>query len=650
MGGIVSKFATLFLLAGALSAAAGPLTVNVDCGPAAGPVSPRLYGLMTEEINHSYDGGLYAELVRNRAFLDDAERPLHWSAVAATPAAVALSLDRDQPPSAAIPVSLKLSVSGLPPGAWAGVANEGYWGIPIRPRTRYRASFYGRTSAGSPVNVRLALEDSGGTVQWATAQTALTAEWKKYEFELTTGDVSETAQARLTLELDRSGAAWFSLVSLFPPTWNDRPNGLRIDLMQKLVDLHPKFLRFPGGNYVEGNTIAERFDWKKTVGPLIDRPGHPSPWGYRSTDGLGLLEFLEWCEDMKAEPVLAVFAGYALDGEVVPAGPGLDRFVRDALDEIEYVTGGPDTVWGSQRVRDGHPEPFPLHFVEIGNEDFFDKSNSYNGRFTQFYDAIKRRHPELQCISTVPHTEPAAKRVLDRTPDLLDEHYYASHDSFLKMAAGLYDDYDRHAPKVFVGEWASYETAFPPWDHRSDREPPTPSFWSALSDAAFMSELERNSDVVVMHCYAPLFVNVNPGARQWRPDLIGYDALRSYGSPSYYAIQLYSRHVGDERLRLGGDALQLYASATREAASGRVFLKLVNSDAEAKPVRLNFSGANFASAAVLTLAGAPSDTNSMADPEQVIPRAGSLNFTAGAADYVLPPCTIAVVTLTPASR
>lgn len=646
----MSKIVAALLFSIALPATAAPLVVTVDCGPAAGLVSPRLYGLMTEEINYSYDGGLYAELVRNRAFLDDAERPLHWSAVAAAPAAVALSLDRAGPPSAAIPVSLKVSVSGLAPGSWAGVANEGYWGIPVRPRTRYRASFYGRTSADSPVNVRLALEDSGGTVQWATAQTALTADWKKYDFELTTGDVSETSQARLSLELDRSGAAWFSLVSLFPPTWNDRPNGLRVDIMQKLVDLHPKFLRFPGGNYVEGNTIAEHFDWKKTVGPLIDRPGHPSPWGYRSTDGMGLLEFLEWCEDMKAEPVLAVFAGYALDGEVVPAGPGLDRFVQDAVDEIEYVTGGPDTVWGAQRARDGHPQPFPLHFVEIGNEDLFDKSNSYNGRFTQFYDAIKRRYPGLQCISTVPHTEPAAKRVLDRTPDLLDEHYYASHESFLQMAGGLYEDYDRRAPKVFVGEWASYETTFPPWDHRSDREPPTPSFWSALSDAAFMSELERNSDVIVMHCYAPLFVNVNPGARQWRPDLIGYDALRSYGSPSYYAIRMYSRHIGDERLRLGGDALRVYASATREAASGRVYLKLVNSDAEAKPVRLNFPGGNFDSAAVLTLSGNPSDTNSIEDPERVVPRAGSLDFTGAAADYVLPPRTVAVVTLTPTPR
>ena len=216
--------------------------------------------------------------------------------------------------------------------------------------------------------------------------------------------------------MGHSGTLWLQLVSVFPPTYKNTANGNRIDLMEKLAAMHPQFLRFPGGNYLEGNTIAQRFDWKKTIGPLVDRPGHESPWGYWSTDGFGLLEFLEWCEDLKMRPVLAVYAGYSLHGEHVNPGDGLDPYVQDALDEIEYVTGGADTKWGAERIKDGHAKPFALHYVEIGNEDWFDRSGSYDGRFTQFFRAIKQKYPELELIATAP--------VKTVTPDVLDEHFY----------------------------------------------------------------------------------------------------------------------------------------------------------------------------------------------------------------------------------
>jgi alpha-L-arabinofuranosidase len=242
---------------------------------------------------------------------------------------------------------------------------------------------------------------------------------------------------------------------------------------------------------------------------------------------MGLLEMLEWCEDLHMQPVLAVFAGYALGGEHVPAGPALAPFVQDALDEVEYVAGGPDTPWGARRAADGHPAPFPLTYVEIGNEDTFDKSGSYDGRYAQFYDALKAKHPRLQIIATTP--------VKGHRMDVLDDHYYRS-AAEMARDSGHYDGYDRRGPKIFVGEWASTEGS------------PTPTMQAALGDAAWLTGLERNADLVVMEAYAPLLVNVNPGARQWGTNLIGYDALGSFGSPSYHVQAMFAASTGDVSL------------------------------------------------------------------------------------------------------
>ena len=250
---------------------------------------------------------------------------------------------------------------------------------------------------------------------------AIDNRWKKFNATLKTSNVPTTTDGRFAISApgDKSGSLWLSLVSLFPPTYNDRPNGLRPDLMELLGGLKPAFLRFPGGNYLEGNKIDERFDWKKTIGAIEERPGHTCPWNYSSTDGMGLLEFLEWCEDLKMEPVLAVYAGYSLQQDRVEAGKGLEPFVQDALDEIEYVTGGPETTWGARRIKDGHPEPFKLTYVEVGNEDNFDAvPDSYDHRFAQFFDAIRAKYPQLQIIATA--------RVKSRVPDVMDDHYYRS--------------------------------------------------------------------------------------------------------------------------------------------------------------------------------------------------------------------------------
>jgi alpha-L-arabinofuranosidase len=644
----MKKFFTVLLWAVASSCLAADPTFTVDAGHSAGKVSPKLYGLMTEEINHSYDGGLYAELIRNRAFLDNANTPVNWSVVQENGTAAVIALDPAHPFNDKLKTSLRLTVAQAGKDRTAGVANSGYWGIPVQSKTRYRASIFARAEANfsGPVTVAI-VSDDGKTVYASKKFSGLTANWKKFEVTLATGKVEPTTKARFVITLDRPGTIWLGLVSLFPPTWNDRPNGLRKDLMQMLVNMNPKFLRFPGGNYVEGDTIETRFEWKKTIGPIEERPGHQCPWGYRSTDGLGLLEFLEWCEDMKAEPVLAVYAGYSLKGMHVNPGADLEPFVQEALEEIEYVTGDTKTRWGAQRAKDGHAAPFKLHYVEIGNEDWFDKSKSYDGRFAQFSDAIKARYPQLKTISTIGNDQPQTSHVQSRKPDMTDEHYYRSADEFLRMSPNFARPYDRSGSEIFVGEWAAYETAFVPWDERSKNEPPTPNLKAAIGDAAFMAAMERNSDLILMQCYAPLLVNVSPGARQWRPDLIGYNAISSYGSPSYYAIQAFSRNLGDEILSTTSIETAVQGCATRAERSGEIFLKLVNPSATAESLKIEIKGVSrvASKADIITLAGNPEDSNSITDSTKVFPMKSTVNGLKPDFNYSMPPHSIVVIDL-----
>jgi alpha-L-arabinofuranosidase len=643
-----TRWVPLVLLLGMTSSRAAGPTITIDTTTPAGKVSPLFYGLMTEEINHAYDGGLYAELIQNRAFLDDAQSPSHWSVIDGTGAAATIALDPGQPLNAVIGASLRLEVTQASDGHAAGVANEGFWGIPVHPRSRYRASLYAKAAPGVTGPIALAIQSDDGVTTYASGTISnLTREWKQYEVTLETRDVPTTAKARYLVSMNRPGTIWLSLVSLFPPTFKDQPNGFRKDLLQMLVDMKPKFLRFPGGNYLEGDEIVDRFEWKKTLGPLAERPGHKAPWGYRSSDGLGLHEFLLWCENMSAEPVLAVYAGYSLKGAHVNPGPDLEPYIQDALEEIEYVIGPTSSKWGAQRAKAGHPAPFPLTYVEVGNEDFFDRSGSYDQRFAQFNAAIKARYPRLKVISSVGFEQPEARRVRSVTPAVVDEHYYRPVDTFLKMARRQYEPYDRKGPEIFVGEWGAYETPFEPWNPRSRGEAPTPNMRAALGDAAFMTQMEKNSDIVVMNCYAPLLVNVSPGARQWRPNLIGYDALRVYGSPSYYAIKMFSTNVGDQILKATTTDTEILVAVTRDSRSGRIYVKLVNpTDADA-PAQIDLENTTglLPTATALTLAADSQATNSIDSPRTVIPVESTVSGVKSGFVYTVPARGIVVLTL-----
>jgi alpha-N-arabinofuranosidase len=592
-------------------------------------VSPLLYGLMTEEINFSYDGGLYGELVSNRAFKEGHWMGApHWFVVQDGDASASMQVDKATGPSTALNVSLKLSVTKADAKSRAGVENDGFWGYPVRANTTYQGSFYAKAddAAIGPVMVSIVNNDTGNVAATATVQ-ALTSNWKKYDFVLKTGAVATSSTNHLLLSVEHPGNAWFSLVSVFPPTYHNRQNGNRIDLMEKLADMKPTFLRLPGGNYLEGDHIPERFQWKQTIGPMVDRPTHPSPWRYHSSDGMGLLEFLNWCEDLHIQPVLAVYAGYSLMGDHVKPGADLEPYVQDALDELEYVTGSANTKWGAVRVQNGHPEPFPLTYVEIGNEDWFDKSGSYDDRYAQFYDAIKKTYPQLQLIATTP--------VKGRTPDVIDDHFYRRATEFYDDTHH-YDKTDRNGPKIFVGEWATREGS------------PTPNFGSALGDAAWMTGMERNSDIVIMASYAPLLVNVNPGGMQWESDLIGYDALTSYGSPSYYAQVMFDSHVGTEVVdsKLDGAGPRFFYSVTRDAAKGMLYLKIVNASSLERPLEIKLTGATEVkkTATLISMsAHTTQETNSITEPTKIVPIKSSIGNAGEDFHHVVPPYSIQVL-------
>ncbi len=632
------------------------LTLQLDKQGAA--VSPKLYGLMTEEINFSYDGGLYGELIRNRIFKDNLRKPEYWSVVKDEGSTDSLKLDTKQPINEALTTCLLLDVQH--PGKRTGIANAGFWGIPVKPATTYHGSFYAKSDRIDKT-LTVTIESNDGKIVYATAKiNRIGSEWQRYAFTLTTeSNIQPTADTRFVIAATDEGQYWFNLVSLFPPTYNDRANGNRPDIMQLLADMKPSFLRLPGGNYLEGQMFSTRFDWKKTLGGLEKRPGHMGTWSYRSSDGMGLLEFLEWCEDLKMEPLLAVFAGYTLNRDYLDSGALLKPFVDEALEEIEYVIGDVNTKWGARRAADGHPKPFSLSYVEIGNEDGFDMSGSYERRYIQFYDAIKAKYPQLKIISTVGGKDPLGQRVKApiRSLEVLDEHYYRNAWEMQEDAAH-YDNYDRNGPKIFVGEWATREGE------------PTPNFNSALGDAAWMTGMERNSDIVVMHCYAPLFVNVNPGGMQWKSDLIGYNTLTAYGSPPYYAQKMFSNYLGNEvvpiaatniatRLRgltkkdsaAGMEAKQipiLFYVATRNKQTGTVYLKLVNAGGDKQPVNINLAGVVKVSPVATMVqmkADKPEDTNTITEPQKITPVTSKLKGLGKNFTRTLPPYSITILQL-----
>ena len=582
-------------LAFPLGAAAQTLDVNL--GKPGAPIQPTMYGIFFEDINYAADGGLYAELVKNRSFEFPQDALQGWKAFGRVEV-------RDDGPFHRNPHYVRLQDPGHP-HKWTGLDNEGFFGIGLKGGESYRFSVWARVPEGGSASLRVEFVNtaSDGEQQFTVQEhiTVASREWKQYEVVMRAAQTDPKATLRIFLE-SRGTAVDLEHVSLFPTdTWMGHRNGMRKDLAQALADLHPGVFRFPGGCIVEGTDLATRYNWKNTVGPVENRPINENRWEYTfphrffpdyfQSGGLGFFEFFQLSEEIGAEPLPILSCGLACqfqnDDQAahVPVSE-LDPYIQDALDLIEFANGGTDTEWGALRAEMGHPAPFGLKFIGIGNEQW---GPEYPERLEPFVKALRAAHPEIRIVgSSGPDSEgeqfdylwPEMRRL---GADLVDEHFYRPYEWFLSQGA-RYDGYDRKGPKVFAGEYAC---------HARGRK--RNHFYASLLEAAFMTGLERNADIVHMATYAPLFAHVE--GWQWRPDLIWYDNLRSMRSASWYVQALYSEFRGGRVLRATADGTPLcgaegqnglFASAVLDG--DRVYVKVVNTSAEARPLTLRFSG------------------------------------------------------------
>lgn len=590
-----------------LGAYAQPHTFDVNTKKVGAAVQPTMYGIFFEDINYAADGGLYGELVKNRSF-EFPNALMGWKAFGKFEV-------KNDGPFERCPHYVVLNYSGHNDTA-TGLQNEGYFGIGIEKDEEYRFSVWAKTVSGD-ANVEVSLVDESTMEEhqeFATAELKVSGnEWKKYELILKSPKTVQKANLRLLLK-GKNGVA-LEHVSLFPKhTFKDRENGMRRDLAQALYDLHPGVFRFPGGCIVEGSSLDQRYQWKNSIGPVENRPLNGNRWlstfnyrlfpDYYQSYGLGFYEYFLLSEDIGAEPLPVLNVGMACqfqnpnDPSAHVAVKDLQPYIQDCLDLIEFANGDVNTTWGKKRAEMGHPAPFNLKFLAVGNEQW---DNLYYERLRPFVKAIKAKYPNIKLIGTSgPDSEGEMfekgwKAMKELKADLVDEHFYRDEHWFLSH--GLrYEGYDRKGPKVFAGEYACHGKG-KKWNH----------FETSLYEAAFMTDLERNADVVDMATYAPLFAHVD--GWQWRPDMIWYDNTRMFKSVSYYVQQMYACNKGTNVLPLtmngksvagqeGQDGL--FASAVVDKKKGEIIVKVANTSDKAQDVTLNLNGLKGSRSATAT--------------------------------------------------
>lgn len=632
----IQLFFYSFLFLCGVSAQPISVTVHVDKpGPA---ISPSMWGIFFEDINMAADGGLYAELIKNRSF--EFNSPLMgWTEHRTAAGDGTILVLNQSAENANNPRFIRLTHFSDNP---YGLSNEGFRGMGIKAGETYHFSVWGRPvwsdsaipGTEAALALRLELRTPDGQVI-GTGRLVLNQPPGGWERDTVSFTATATApKAQLYIFIEGRGSIDLDMFSLFPQhTWNQRPGGLRADLVQLLADMHPGFIRFPGGCIVEGRDLSNRYQWKKTIGRIEDRTVMINRWNtefahrltpdYFQSFGLGFFEYFQLAEDIGAEPLPILNCGMACQfntAEVVPLGD-LDPYIQDALDLIEFANGDQTTKWGALRTALGHPAPFHLKMMGVGNEQW---GPQYIERLRIFSAAIKTRYPEIRLVNSV-GPDPSGERFdfLNDTlralhADILDEHYYRKPDWFLQNAA-RYDHYDRNGPTIFAGEYAA----------QSDKtvSPTNRNTWEcALAEAAFMTGLERNADVVRMASYAPLFAHVD--GWQWTPDLIWFDNLHAYGTPDYYVQKLFANNRGSTVIPIthmdqpltGQDSL--YASACIDNATSEIIIKLVNSSSYSKDIILRLDGVRelppTAKFTVLT-ATRPQATNSLDSPMAVSP-------------------------------
>jgi alpha-N-arabinofuranosidase len=616
-------------------------------------IKPTMWGVFFEDINFAADGGLYAELIKNRSF-EFTLSLMGWKQIRQEGDGRIYSTFYS-PANLNNPHYLEIVVDA-PTGSY-GIVNEGFRGMGVKQDETYNFSVNAKISANASLKMKLELVNSSGVVIGNSDISGFTTSWKKYQSTLKASQTDPKAQFRILFT--GKGTIDVDMVSLFPmTTWKNRPGGLRSDLVQMIADLKPGFIRFPGGCIVEGRELLNRYQWKTTIGPVEERKVIINRWNlemqnrqapdYFQSFGLGFFEYFQLAEDIGAEPLPIVNCGMSCQfnsGEVVPLNE-LNPFIQDALDLIEFANGAISTKWGKLRYSLGHPQPFNLKFIGVGNEQW---DEQYIERYKEFEKAIKAKYPKVQIVSG---SGPGASGKLfdyawnelkKLSPDLIDEHYYMAPEWFLKNA-GRYDTYDRKGKKVFAGEYAGH------WKESAEAESRN-SWYSALSEAAFMTGLERNAEVVNMASYAPLLAHVE--AWQWRPDLIWFDNLTSIGTPNYYVQKMFSTYKGTQvvpalsgtRPLIGQDSL--YASATIDKNASKLYLKLINVSGKPKYIGATLEGLNFNPDGVMVTLKSKGlyDYNSISDPQRIFPSGRQIAVAGKRVSQVLDPLSVNVLIL-----
>ena len=604
-------------------------------------INPAMWGLFFEDINFGADGGLYAELIKNRGF-EFPEPLMGWQKVSPSKARGCLAVRDDEPFNQSNPHYLRIASQGTDV---FGVANEGFRGIGVKSNEAYHFSIQIRGISGTPT-LRVELYSSKGAPIATERLQGFDDLWKERHAVLRPSVTDP--KAKLYLLVEGEGTVDIDFVSLFPEdTWKGRPRGLRADMVRALAEMKPGFFRFPGGCIVEGSELDKRYDWKKTIGPIEERPLLINRWNYEflhrptpdyfQSFGLGYFEYFLLCEDIGAEPLPIINCGMACQfnsGELVPLDD-LGQFIQDALDLIEFANGDVTTEWGAKRAELGHPASFGLTMLGIGNEQW---GPQYIERYALFAEALKERHSDIKLIAAA-GPEPADERfhylwpkLKELRADIVDEHCYARPSWFFENTR-RYDSYDRSGPKVFFGEYAAQSDKMVSVENTNNLE-------CALSEAAFMLGMERNADVVAMASYAPLFAHAD--AWQWTPDLIWVDSLSLVRTANYYVQKLFCHYRGGETLPVEVGDNGLYLGAVREGKE--VILKVVNPSEKAIDAKIELDGEPQGAGLAVVLAGKSLDArNSFENPMEVVPVESNFSVPGSVFTHVFPPFSFTVL-------
>jgi len=639
-------------LVSSLAVSAQSHMMEVNTKKIGAPVQPTMYGIFFEDINYAADGGLYAEMVKNRSF-EFPQNLMGWRAYGKFEVRNDGPFDRN-------PHYVRLAYSGHN-DKFTGLENEGFFGIAVKKDATYRFSLWARCPEGGKSTLEVSFVDNdtmGEDQRFVTVKVDISGkEWKKYSATLKSPRTEAKGALRIFLAGDKSTTD-VEHISLFPTdTWKGRENGMRKDLAQALYDMHPGVFRFPGGCIVEGTDLESRYQWKNSVGPVENRPLNENRWHYTfghrffpdyyQSYGLGFFEFFQLCEDFGCEALPVISCGLSCQFQNPdPTKPGvhvalddLDSYIQDALDLVEFANGPVDSKWGKVRADMGHPEPFNLKYLGVGNEqwDYDEEHGGFGPVFTErlkkFNAALRAKYPELKLIGTTgPNSEGwdfdlLQPRMKELKVDLYDEHYYRNEQWFLSH--GLrYDTYDRKGPKVFAGEYACHGSNDHKWNH----------YYTSLLEAAHMTGIERNADIVHMATYAPLFAHVE--GWQWRPDAIWFDNLRMFKSVSYYVQQMYAMNKGTNVLSLTMDKKPvagqegqggLFASSVFDKNTDEVIIKVINTSKQSQPISIQLTGMKGERMAqTITLShNGMDDENTLDNPERITPKNGTLKLDIG---------------------